>query len=278
MAGYRTQDRGLATHGCRRQGGGRATATTGWFFGWFGNESEAARARVRKHVTATHQQLGAEALAELLDEAGALLDDRQQLALRISSGPAWAGWAVDADSGQLKAHRAASLRWLLEQSESGALGAVEREMLATPDWRLALSQPQIRAAAKSATAATAQSGNHVAVASLAAWLEESLAATRPDALAFVDSMRASIRQLACADRVVEAARHSPEVAGRVKAVVQLSTGPFGSGDPNRGPFRQLFEQARQEIDMHRRRLDAIKRGQVPTFRIPHSAATYSPLR
>jgi hypothetical protein len=230
----------------------------GWFFGLFGNESDAAKARVKKHLAPHVRGMSARKMAEVLDRTQEFLDDREFLREQLAEAPAWVAWAVDGDSGKLNAHRAASLRWMLSLSAGGEFGPIERELLSNSDWRLALSQQPIRLAAKALPEESNQEAGSPGVGRLAAWLAESGVTARADFAGFLDIVQEAVPQIALALAVVEKAHDCPQLRGKISAAVELSTGPFGSGDPNRAPFRLLMDKSRGDVEQLRSRLDPLR--------------------
>lgn len=118
---------------------------------WWGvvrTKSDSARDRVRVHLSPAQQDSKAEKMADILERAIDYQTERERLDRQIAAAPSWARWAVPVSTGKLNNFRVASLRWLLTRATTGEFGPIEREVLTSSEWRLALSQQPVRRAAK----------------------------------------------------------------------------------------------------------------------------------
>lgn len=243
----------------------RALRDGGWLFGLIRTTSDSARDRVAPHMATDQRGKSAEAMAGILERALEYKTARTRLEGQVAEAHSWVDWAVNVDAGRLAKERTTSLRWMLANSEAGAIGPLERDMLTDAAWRIALSQPageRLAAALRWQPAPSASPAEGVMLADalrrVERWLAEPPSSAAGDFAEFARVLTPALPDVVAALLVAQEAQDSPALSQRVTSAVALSQGPFGPADTNRSRFRAIMEQSRDEVAVARALLDPLR--------------------
>lgn len=222
----------------------------GFLFGLISKESDAARDRVKRHLTLSAQELGAPAMADILERVRVAKLRGDDLTALLTRAPQWGRWLIAPDQRGLRADSVKALEWFHEARGTGKVGAAEASALADPELLRLLANPVLQ---RMRSHSPEESALHDRLAGRPALerLHQGLCVPPGIPGAELSNWRhvvvSAAPTLARAVLVMEISASDARVSNAITEVVARARSPFGPADPSRPLLRAIQSRLLSQV-------------------------------